>query len=334
MINILIRVDGNNTIGLGHIYRTLALSKGILNHNIIFVSKEENQLGINMIQKNNYNLKSFSNSGQFWEIVKKIKPSIVINDILDTEKEYIEKLKNLQIFVINFEDLGEGAKLADIVINALYDKKNSFKNYYWGKDYYILREEFLLIGKKEIKKNVNNILITYGGVDPNNYSKKILEIIEQLNLNDIEINVILGLGYKNPEKLKEDTKDFNLKLTIKQNVKDISKYMYEADLSFTSGGRTVYELASIGIPTIVLAQNKRELLHTFAHEDNGIINLGLGYKCSDQNIRDNLLNLIEDFDLRKKNNILMLKNNLRSGISNVLGLIFSEYEKFEEEVNK
>ncbi|MFW9896749.1 MAG: PseG/SpsG family protein [Candidatus Thorarchaeota archaeon] len=334
MVNILIRVDGNNIIGLGHIYRTLALSKRLLNHKIIFASKEENQLGINMLQKNNCNLKSFSNSLQFWKIVKNVKPSIVINDILDTQKEYIEELKRLQIFVVNFEDLGEGAKLADIVINALYDKKNSFKNYFWGKDYYILREEFFSIGKKEIKKNVNNILITYGGVDPNNYSKKILEIVEQLNLNNIKVNVILGLGYKDPRKLREDTKDFSLKVTIKQNIKDISKYMYEADIAFTSAGRTVYELASIGIPTIVLAQNKRELLHTFAHEDNGIINLGLGYKCSDQKIRDNLLNLIEDFDLRKRINLLMLKNNLRSGINNVLGLIFSEFEKFEEKENK
>ena len=67
---------------------------------------------------------------------------------------------------------------------------------------------------------------------------------------------------------------------------------------------------------------------------NCMSNLGLGYKCSDQKIRDNLLNLIDDFDLRKKNNVLMLDNNLRSGISNVLGLIFSEYEKFEEMENK
>ena len=125
-------------------------------------------------------------------------------------------------------------------------------------------------------------------------------------------------------------KDYNLDLTIKQNVKNISTYMYQADVAFTSAGRTVYELASIGTPTIVLAQNEREMLHTFADEKNGIINLGMGYNCSEEEIKDAFLKLINDFKFRKKLHNLMLKNKLKSGISNVINLIFREYEKFRE----
>ena len=41
----------------------------------------------------------------------------------------------------------------------------------------------------------------------------------------------------------------------------------------------------MGVPTIVLAENEREQLHTFAQMDNGFINLGLGSEVSDETDR-------------------------------------------------
>jgi len=330
MTNIIICVDGYNVIGLGHIYRTISLANRLKDHNVLFVSKKKHQLGIDLIKNHNLNLKVFDTIREFWDIISNFSPSIVINDILDTKVDYINSLKEKKIFVVNFEDLGKGSKIADLIINALYEGKRNTGYYYWGKDYYILREEFHNIGNTEIKKEVKNILITYGGTDPNNYSKKVLDVINNLNLKDLKINIILGLGYKQPELLKQSVKDYKLDLTIKQNVKNISTYMYQADIAFTSAGRTVYELASIGTPTIVLAQNEREVLHTFADEKNGIINLGLGYNCSDEEIKDVFLKLTNDFEFRKNVHNLMLKNKLKSGINNVINLIFSQYEKFQE----
>ena len=104
--------------------------------------------------------------------------------------------------------------------------------------------------------------------------------------------------------------------------------MYEADIAFTSAGRTVYELASIGTPTIVLAQNERELLHTFASEENGFINLGLGYIISHDKIRECLKELIANYKLRTSLTNRMLEKNLRNGINNVIDLILDQYEKY------
>ncbi|MFX1409543.1 MAG: PseG/SpsG family protein [Promethearchaeota archaeon] len=329
MVNILICVYGYNIIGLGHIYRTISLANRLKDHNVLFISKKKYRLGIDLIKSNDLNLRTFDTKKDFWEIISYFKPLIVINDILDTKEEYINPLKEKKIFVVNFEDLGKGSEIADLVINALYEGKRNTGNYYWGKDYYILREEFHKIGNKEINEEVKNILITYGGTDPNNYTKKVLNIINNLNLKDLQIKIILGLGYNQNQQLNQIVKKCKFNLEIKQNVKNIGKYMYEADIAFTSAGRTVYELASIGTPTIVLAQNEREMLHTFANEKNGIINLGLGYNCSDEEIKDVLVMLIKNFKLRKRLHNLMLRNNLKSGIQNVINLIFRQYEKFQ-----
>ncbi|MFX0075245.1 MAG: glycosyltransferase, partial [Candidatus Hermodarchaeota archaeon] len=328
---ILIRVDGYNKIGLGHIYRTLALATQLIDHELLFVTKKEYDLGIKLIEEHNFNYKTIENDEDLSILISKFNPYIVINDILDTEQKYIRFLKNKGLFVVNFEDLGEGAKDADLVINALYRRENFLENHYWGKDYYILREEFHLVGKKLITKDVKNILISYGGTDPNNYTEKVLDILENLQIKDLKVNAILGLGYKNAEKLKAKAKNYSFEVDVKQHINHISKYMYEADIALTAAGRTVYELASMGVPTIVLVENEKGLLHTFASEENGIINVGLGIKIPDIEIKNALINLIEDYELRKRNSILMLENNLKSGISNVLGLIFSEFEKFEEQ---
>lgn len=330
---ILIRVDGYRKIGLGHIYRTLLLANKLIDHELLFVSNEQYELGVNLIKQNNYPIKTFETKDELDNIFETYKPDIVINDILDTSCEYISELKNKEIFVVNFEDMGQGTLKADIVINALYNEKYPLKNHYWGKDYYCLRDEFYLVSSKEVKKEVKNILITFGGTDSHNYTERIINMLKDIDLNkDFKVDIILGLGYEEIDKLEAKLEKVCFDVDIKQNVKNISKYMHEADIVFTSAGRTVYELASIGIPTIVLAQNNRELRHTFASQQNGVINLGLGYEISDIEIKETLLKLMEDYELRSKCNELMLKNNLKSGVSNVLNLIFNEYEKTKKGV--
>ena len=74
--------------------------------------------------------------------------------------------------------------------------------------------------------------------------------------------------------------------------------MLEADLIFTSAGRTTYEVASIGVPTIVLAQNDRELTHFFASSEFGFINLGLGYNVSNELLLKEFIELVNHTSFR------------------------------------
>ncbi|MEJ2249417.1 MAG: hypothetical protein P8Y70_12030 [Candidatus Lokiarchaeota archaeon] len=145
---ILIRVDGYREIGFGHIYRMITLANRLIDHELLFVSNETFMDGIELIKNSNYPVKFFQSDKDYFKIIENFNPDIVLNDILDTDQNYIQKLKDKNIFVVNFEDLGKGAENANLVINALYERKNFLENHYWGKEYYILREEFHLIPKK------------------------------------------------------------------------------------------------------------------------------------------------------------------------------------------
>ncbi len=314
--HILFVVTGNKNVGLGHVYNTLQIANDILNHQISFLVDKESQMAYDKIASNNYPV-ILQEDEDIVDEIARLSPDLVINDILDTDLEYIKRLKNLNIMSVNFEDLGKGAKKADMVVNAIYPEKQIFKNHYFGHDYYILREEFILSKQKENLINVSNVLLTFGGVDPNNYTFKVLDSISKYcEINQIVITVITGFGYNQDSTLAQ-FKNIN----ILSNVSNISQHMLKADIVFTSAGRTTYEVASIGTPTIVLAQNERELTHFFASSEFGFLNLGLGSNLSNKIILNHFKSLVNSYESRIEMSDLMKKIDLKSGRKTVNKLI-------------
>lgn len=319
---VIIRVDGYEQIGLGHIYRTLTLANNIMDHEVIFLMDNQHKLGIDIVKNQNFKVVTFENDPI--SIIYEIKPDIIINDILDTTREYMLSLKDSGSKVFNFEDLGSGAELADGVFNALYPGSVPNENFYTGEKYYCARNEFLTIEPKEINKEVENVLITFGGTDPNNLTLKTLNAISKSNYN-FKITIILGPGYKNEESLQEKINHLDKNIEIFRSVKNIADYMLNADIIFSSAGRTMYEIAMVGTPSIIIAQNYREMTHLFGHNYNGFVNLGIHLENDEDKILNTFERLIIDFELRERMNKRMLDHDLSNGLKRVLGIIFNEY---------
>ena len=327
---IAIVVNAYDEIGTGHVYRCLSIASKLIFHDVLFLLAKEHQLGINIINNYNYPFKLYDGKDELLKLIDDYHPQIVINDFLDTNEKYMTTLKNNEYFVVNFEDIGPGSKKADLVFNALYEGADlNNNNSYYGYKYYILKDEFYFQPKKIITKNVDNILITFGGTDPNNFTEKVIDSILSTNYKG-NINVILGLGYKNFEKIISKYESTPI-VQIYRNVSNISEFMFKADIIFTSAGRTMYEICSIGVPTICLCQNERELTHVFANENNGFINMGLGINVTKQDIMDNFINLVNNDKLRIEMNQKMLSKNLKNGFNNIWTIISNRYDEITDQ---
>ena len=335
--NIVFRVDGDYDIGLGHIYRTLTLANRLVfHHNIFFVMDSARELGIQKVQEYHYPIKTFSNIDEMATVLDEIKPDIIINDVLDTSQKYIKSLQSKGYFVVNFEDLGEGAEYANIVINALYENSYPPKNHYYGYKYECLRDEFYIFPAKKPEPDVKTILITFGGTDPNDLTSRTLNALEKLDLRMIAINVILGKGYRPKKKLHEYIsllQEKGFQIDVKENVRLMAKEMSEADLVITSNGRTIYEVASIGTPCISISQNEREARHLFVHNTHGPLYLGIAYTISADDIASAIKRLIDDYPLRKEMNEKLLRFDLKGNIDRVLNLILNNYEEWKRHEN-
>ncbi|MBE6501392.1 MAG: UDP-2,4-diacetamido-2,4,6-trideoxy-beta-L-altropyranose hydrolase [Methanobrevibacter thaueri] len=320
-------VNAYDEIGTGHVYRCLSIASKLVFHEVLFLMDEQRQLGIDIVGNYNYPYKLYDGEDDLVKILREYSPQIVVNDILDTSIEYVSQLKEDGYFVVNFEDLGTGTEAADVVFDALYEHDVGEKNIFTGHKYYILKDEFYFQPQKIIAQKVENILITFGGTDPNNFTEKVIDSILATSY-DGRINVILGLGYDGLEELI-DKYESNQSIQIYRNVSDISEFMFKADMIFTSAGRTMYEVCSLGVPTICLCQNERELTHVFANETNGFINMGLGAEVGKQQIIDEFVKLVNDYDLRLEMNQKMLNVDLKDGFENIWSIIREEYRKFE-----
>lgn len=325
---IAIRVDGYNEIGLGHIYRALTIANHIIDHKLVFLMDKRYQLGIDVVRSQNFKIELVNQENVF-EKISEIKPDIVINDILNTSKDYILKLKNSGITVFNFEDLGDGAEFADGVFNALYPGSVPAENFYTGEKYYCARAEFLDAKTNPIRDKVTNVLITFGGTDPNNLTKKTLEAIGN-NEKHFDITVIVGPGYEHLQELKEIVTTYSKKnISVLQHVKNMAEHMANADIIFSSAGRTMYEIAMVGTPAVIISQNHREMTHLFGHNYNGFINLGLHSNVSREEIISTFSRLLSDKGLRVLMSRRMLQHDLRKGIDRVYSIIMSKGKELE-----
>jgi CMP-N-acetylneuraminic acid synthetase len=307
---------GNNEVGLGHVYRAITLAHELWNHEVSFLLKADSRLAFEKIKESNFPARLQEQNDIVQDIID-LHPDIVINDILDTSESYIRYLKQAGSRVINFEDLGMGAVHADMVINALYPELNKLANHYFGHEYFCTRDEFINITPKKIAPFAENILISFGGVDPNNLTHKVLQAIyPACTARKLKVTVMVGMGYKNQSTLAEFKG-----IEVYQNVSNISEFFKKADIIFTSAGRTVYEIGCIGTPAIVLAQNERELTHFFAKEKYGFVNLGLGTEVKTDRLADAFIALMDDYPLRQKLNQAMLSIDLKNGKKRTVNLI-------------
>lgn len=312
-----IYANGNNMRGIGHIYRALELADEFMGKPDIYF--DINQTNRSVFGNTTHNLKPVDGITELFDCCKKEQYTIFINDILGTSIDYMIALRLVlpEAKIINFEDDGEGAAKADLVFNALY-KQATMPQIKAGEKYFIANKIFMLYRPIIIKEKVRKVFVCFGGADPQNYSDRLLSIISRKEYKNYEFSVVLGRAKCNVEELMEYNKYSNIKVLY--DVDNMPEVMTRCDIGITSRGRTGYELAMLGIPTIAMAQNKREEEHGFICNENGFSYIGLN--PPDEIIETSLkMYLNMSRESRQHYQDMFLKHDLISGRERVISLI-------------
>ena len=327
---IIVRLDGSKSIGLGHVYNMLTILNHFRNDEILILMNKTKCLGKEKLEENLFNVKLFSTEIELFKEIKKFKPDIIFNDILNSKIKYMQKLKNEKFFIVNFEDLQGGRKLADLVFNPIFSNVNKLKNEFYGAEYACVRDEFRIFKRKTVRKKIKKITITLGGVDSNNNTSKVIDLIQKNKiLKNIDINVILGFGFKHKNELvkkiiKLEKEEYNIQIIEKTDF--ISKYIVDSDFVITSNGRTVFEIASLKIPIISLSVNLRESLHSFVRESKTGFQINFVNKAAEKELIK-AISIMENYDRREKFLKNLEKIDLEKGIERVVHIINSEFDK-------
>ncbi|MGY5148926.1 MAG: cytidylyltransferase domain-containing protein [Candidatus Nitrosopumilus sp. bin_68KS] len=326
---ILVRLDGSKSIGLGHVYNMLTVLNHFRNDEILILMNNKKCLGKEKLEENLFKVKLFSTESELFKEITKFRPDIIFNDILNSKIKYMKKIKNKKCFVVNFEDLKEGRKLADLVFNPIFSNYKKFRNEFYGANFACVRDEFRIFKRNTIRRNIEKVTITLGGVDSNNNTLRVIDLIQKNKiLKNIHINVILGFGFKHKIELTKkihqmEKNNYNIKIIEKTDF--ISKYIIDSDFVITSNGRTVFEIASLKIPIISLSVNSREGLHNFVKESKTGFQIDFTNKTSEKEFIK-AISSIQMFAKRKEFLKKLEIIQLEKGIERVVHIINSEYD--------
>ena len=117
----------------------------------------------------------------------------------------------------------------------------------------------------------------------------------------------------------------NKKFTVLHNVTNMSEIMAKHQIAISAGGNTLFELLTVGVPTLIVCGEKHELeIANLINKQNYAINLGYGPTISKNIIAKNVENLLNNLDLRRTFNKNTKKIFDGNGLTRLCDLIISK----------
>jgi len=235
--------------------------------------------------------------------------SWIVVDGYHFESEYQKIIKDSGVSLLCIDDNGHANHYyADIVLNqnlhaneGLYKKRAPLTKLLLGTRYVLLRREFWQWRgwRRTVPKVARKVLVTLGGSDPNNITKKIIDALCQLNFDGLEMIIVIGASNPNYEKIKDALTNSQNSFEIKTNVINMPELMAWADIAISSGGTTSWELAFMHLPNLIVILAENQVYVAEKLEAIGVaLNLGWHYHLSCHMIQKEIIELLANAEVR------------------------------------
>jgi UDP-2,4-diacetamido-2,4,6-trideoxy-beta-L-altropyranose hydrolase len=298
---ILFRADGNNSIGLGHVMRSLALAD---------ILKEDFSCYFAIIEPSDYiknqilksctgiieipNLETVNQEAQYFSRLVEVGDIMVLDGYkFDTEYQKIIKAKNNKLVCI--DDLHQYHFLADVIISRAFGSRQELYSaepytvFYTGPEYAMLRSEFTTAIAKPTSTR-NDIFICFGGADTKNNALKIIKSIIPVPLLG-KLTILVSSTYLHKEELNEflvqceNSGNFAVYSDIEAVV--VRKIMEECEYAIVPASGVLFEVMASGLKTIsgYTAADQYEN-YKYLLKNNNIFGLGNFNDVSENEIRN------------------------------------------------
>jgi CMP-N-acetylneuraminic acid synthetase/spore coat polysaccharide biosynthesis predicted glycosyltransferase SpsG len=304
---VLFRVDGGAALGMGHVYRSLAIADALRASSraeIAFLMSAEHTEGLLTVSRHGYPVRVVAGRGQEagLEHIRDFAPAILINDLPAIDAAYLTALSHLGATTVNLvdtlSDLETTEHYAQVIVSAMNHDRETPEGFYGGPAYAILRDQFR--GRqKEVREEPQMVLLSFGGSDPQGLTLKAARALDTLPPT-VKILAVAGpaFSYRKEFEALEPTLRRRVPLINEAAIADL---MLEADVLVGSGGMSVYETAALGTPGIVLGQNLREDQRMREFARYGTIEyLGLGSDVAEDRITGAVRALLLDTARRRE----------------------------------
>lgn len=290
MTHIVIRTDASIEIGTGHVMRCMTLAGALRDEGveIFFICREHDGHLCELIEKSGFFVSRLSVSkvelwgknhpihaswlGASWQEDANqtraaieslgIRPNWLVVDHYALDMQWEKYFRPLAEHIMVIDDLADRGHDCDLLLDQNYFP--SLETRYdvlvpsgcqklLGPFYTLLRREFSDARKIFQSRDgvVRRILICFGGTDVANHTPQAIRAVQALNLPFIEVEVVTSASNYHQEEVKKLC-EADSRFHFHCQVSNMGELMAKTDLAISAGGFTSYELAFMGLPSLLL----------------------------------------------------------------------------------
>jgi len=237
--------EGGSSIGMGHVMRCVHVARAL----------ESEELPLHFLVNNERPVIERLNSEALFHITypltgahaSHLSGGVVVIDTKRDVNVQVRHLKEDGKKVVLIDNRSSVDADAVVMPTPLYSGGNE-RGLFSGSDYIIIGDNFRKACTLKTRKHSLplKVLVTMGGSDPFDLTAMVLKALH--DVEGIEVTVVIGPAFRNAE--GDWPKDEKFRFV--RNVKDMAPLMREAHIGFTAMGTTVFELAYMGVPSVII----------------------------------------------------------------------------------
>ncbi len=288
---LLIRADANPQMGIGHVMRCLALAQVWRRRGgrVVFAAADSLPPALDdRLVREGMTVHTISAAvGSLEDATEVLTLSVTLGAravILDGyafgeayQAALTHGLKEAGGRVLVLDDYGQAAHYtAQIVLNQnvyadarAYPHHDPDTRFLLGTPFALVRGEFQAWTNygRETSAQARKLLVTLGGSDPANLTGMVLRALALLPPTiQFEVVVVIGGGHPSRPDLEAAVRHSRHSIRLEVNSRHMPEHMAWAEVAISASGSTVWELAFMGVPSILIAvaENQHPIARTMA----------------------------------------------------------------------
>jgi UDP-2,4-diacetamido-2,4,6-trideoxy-beta-L-altropyranose hydrolase len=317
---LVLRADGGSTIGLGHAMRMIALGEAWIERGgratwlaadapgSVVGRAEAAGIGVAPLASA---AGSAADATAVLDRLEGDRTAAIVVDGPAFGVAYLDTLAPVAARLMVVDDMASLARYPSALVlnqNAHADRASyptaPGPRYLLGLRYVMLRHEFRrgTAPRDPVPERARRVLVTFGGADVAGLTMRTIHAIERLDSSlrrDVEVDVVIGAANGDAASIERSAAVSPMALSVARAVDDMPTRMARADLAIVSGGSTVWELARVGCPALVVESAPAEAFLVRGLEKVGLFDrLGPAAELADDTLVAAIARRLDDVEWR------------------------------------
>jgi len=268
---LLIRADANVAMGTGHVMRCISLAQAWQDSggHCVFVMAESTPAVVRRLREERIEIEHLETSlataedaEQTRQIGAEKNAAWIVVDGYQFGADYQSAIKQSACKLLFVDDNGHAERYcADLILNqnshaneSLYLRRDSHTRLLLGPRYAMLRREFRLRQdwSRKVRDAATQILIAMGGSDPDNFTTRVIDGLE--NVREFRLEIVAVVGGSNPHlaEIEAAIERSRHSIRLVRDTKDMPDLMAWADIAISAAGSICWEFCALALSMLLI----------------------------------------------------------------------------------